>query len=62
MVTLATTVAHNCHGKIKFFTAKYNSSRQNKILHGKIKFFTAKYNSPRQNKILHGKIQFTAAK
>ena len=43
-------------------TAKYNSSRQNKICHGKIKFITAKYNLSRQNTIYHGKIQFITAK
>ena len=43
-------------------TAKYNSSRQNKICHGKIKFITAKYNLSRQNTIHHGKIQFITAK
>ena len=53
------------HGNLRWpttVTAKYNSSRQNKICHGKIKFITAKYNLSRQNTIHHGKIQFVTAK
>ena len=60
------TVAHNCHGKLKFTTASSNSPRQiqirwpttvtaNKIYHGKFKFAMANSNSPWKIKIYHGK-------
>ena len=55
-------MAHNCHGKIKSFTAKANSPRQKQIHYGKSKFTTAKANSPRQKQIHHGKSKFTTAK
>ena len=40
------TVAHNCHSKLKFFTANSNSPRQIQIHHSKFK-------------IRHGKFKFT---
>jgi len=43
-------------------TAKYNSSRLNKIGHGKIQFITAKYNSKQQIQITYGKLQTLTAK
>ena len=43
-------------------TAKYNSTRQNKICHVKIQFITAKYNSKQQIQITHGKLQTLTAK
>ena len=60
------TVAHNCHGKLKFTTASSNSRRQiqirwpttvtaNKIYHGKFKFAMANSNSRWKIKIYHGK-------
>ena len=63
------TVAHNCHGKINFitaksisFTAKSISSRQNHFAHGKINFITAKLFCSRQNQFHHGKIILLTAK
>jgi len=53
------TVAHNCHGKINFATAKSFSPRQNQFRHGKIIFATAKSFSPRQNQFRHGKKSFS---
>ena len=67
-------MAHNCHGKIIFVTAKsfwprQNHStaksflsRQNHFGHGKIIFVTAKSFWPRQNHFRHGKIIFVTAK
>ena len=49
------TVAHNCHGKTQFITAKYNLSRQNTIHHGKIQFETTNSNYSRQTPNTHGK-------
>ena len=49
------TVAHNCHGKNKSFTAKENRSQQKKIAHGKKKSLTAKANRSRRKQIVHGK-------
>ena len=60
------TVAHNCHGKLKFTTASSNSRRQiqirwpttvtaNKICHGKVKFAMANSYSLWKIKIYHGK-------
>ena len=43
------TVAHNCHGKTYFSTAKLTFPRQNLLLHGKTYFSTAKLKIPRQN-------------
>ena len=69
-------MAHNCHGKIFFVTAKsfwprqnhfghgkiILLSRQNLFRHGKIIFVTAKSFWPRQNLFRHGKIIFVTAK
>ena len=71
------TVAHNCHGKLKFTTANLkfefttansNSPRQIQIRHGKFKFTTANLKfttansiSSRQIQIRHGKFKFTTA-
>ena len=40
-----TTVAHNCHGKLKFIAANSNSPRQIQIHDSKFKFTTANSNS-----------------
>ena len=55
-------MAHNCHGKINFITAKSFCSRQNQFHHAKIILLTAKSISsrqnqfhPRQNQFHHGK-------
>ena len=53
-----TTVAHKCHGKSKFITAKANSSRQEQIRHGKSKLSTARANCPGQEQIHHGKSKY----
>jgi len=62
-------VAHNCHGKIFFVTAKSFWPRQNHFGYGKIIFVTAKSFStaaksiwPRQNHFRHGKIILATAK
>ena len=68
------TVAHICHGKTYFSTAKLTFSRQNLLFHGKTYFFTnllfhgktyfstAKLTFPRQNLLFHGKTYFSTAK
>ena len=56
------TVAHNCHGKSKNFTAKAKTSRQNQKPHGKTKNLTAKANTSRQNQKPHGKNKYFTAK
>ena len=38
------TVAHKCHSKTKYFTAKLNTSRQTKNLTAKAKFSRQKHN------------------
>jgi hypothetical protein len=62
MIKLIITVAHKCHGKSKFITARANSSRQEQIRHGKSKLPTARANYPRQEQITHGKSKFITAK
>ena len=57
-----TTVAHICHGKTYFSTAKLTFSRQNLLFHGKTYFLTAKHTFPRQNLLSHGKTYFSTAK
>ena len=57
-----TTVAHICHGKTYFSTAKLTFPRQNLLSHGKTYFFTAKLTFPRQNLLSHGKTYFSTAK
>ena len=61
IVMLIFTVAHSCHGKLKFTAANSNSPRQIQIHHGKFKFATANSNSPRQIQIRHSKLKFTTA-
>ena len=56
------TVAHKCHGKTFFLTAKLSFSRQNTLSHGKILFLTAKHSFSRQNTLSHGKTLFLTAK
>ena len=60
--TLLATVAHICHGKTYFSTAKLTFSRQNLLFHGKTYFLTAKHTFPRQNLLSHGKTYFSTAK
>jgi len=55
-------VAHICHGKTYFSTAKLTFPRQNLLFHGKTYFFTAKVTFPRQNLFFHGKTYFSTAK
>jgi len=59
---METTVAHICHGKTYFSTAKLTFPRQNLLFHGKTYFSTAKLNFPRQNLLFHGKTYFFTAK
>ena len=56
------TVAHICHGKTYFSTAKLTFSRQNLLSHGKTYFLTAKLTFPRQNLLFHGKTYFLTTK
>ena len=56
------TVAHKCHGKTFFLTAKLSFSRQNTLSHGKTLFLTAKHSFSRQNTLSHGKTLFLTAK
>ena len=56
------TVAHICHGKTYFSTAKHTFPRQNLLFHGKTYFSTAKLTFSRQNLLLHGKTYFSTAK
>ena len=56
------TVAHICHGKTYFSTAKLTFSRQNLLFHGKTYFSTAKLTFSRQNLLFHGKTYFSTAK
>ena len=49
------TVAHICHGKTYFSTAKLAFPRQNLLFHGKTYF-------SRQNLLFHGKTYFSTAK
>ena len=56
------TVAHICHGKTYFSTAKLTFPRQNLLSHGKTYFSTAKLTFPRQNLLFHGKTYFSTAK
>ena len=57
-----TTVAHRCHGKTFFLTAKLSFSRQNFLSHGKTFFLTAKLSLSRQNFLSQGKTFFLTAK
>ena len=50
------TVAHKCHGKTFFLTAKLSFSRQNTLSHGKTLFLTAKHSFSRQ--LFHFTIKF----
>ena len=59
---LTSTVAHICHGKTYFSTAKLTFPRQNLLFHGKTYFSTAKLTFPRQNLLSHGKTYFLTAK
>jgi len=59
---LKNTVAHNCHGKIFFVTAKSFWPRHNHFCYGKIILATAKSFSSRQNHFGQGKIIFVMAK
>ena len=56
------TVAHICHGKTYFSTAKLTFPRQNLLFHGKTYFLTAKLTFPRQNLLFYGKTYFSTAK
>ena len=60
------TVAHICHGKTYFSTAKLSFPRQNFISHGKTfsrqNISTAKLYFSRQNFLFHGKTYFPTAK
>ena len=56
------TVAHKCHGKTYFLTAKHTFSRQNLLSHGKTYFLTAKLTFSRQNLLSHGKTYFLTSK
>ena len=60
--TLTTTVAHTCHGKTYFSTAKLTFPRQNLLYHGKTYFSTAKLTLSRQNLLFHDKTYFSTAK
>ena len=55
-------MAHKCHGKTFFLTAKLSFSRQNTLSHGKTLFLTAKHSFSRQNTLSHGKTLFLTAK
>ena len=55
------TVAHKCHGKTFFLTAKLSFSRQNTLSQGKTLFLTAKHSFSRQNFLSHGKTFFLTA-
>ena len=55
-------MAHICHGKTYFSTAKRTFSRQNLLSHGKTYYSTAKLTFPRQNVLFHGKTYFSTAK
>ena len=46
--TRSVTVAHNCHGKIQFITAKYNLSRKLQTITAKTKTIIAIQNSSQQ--------------
>ena len=59
---LESTVAHKCHGKTYFLTAKLTFSRQNILSHGKTYILTAKLTFSRQNLLSHGKTYFLTAK
>ena len=50
---LSGMVAHICHGKTYFLTAKLTFSRQNLLFHGKTYFLTAKLT------FIHGKTYFS---
>ena len=53
------TVAHICHGKTYFSTAKLTFPRQNLLFYGKTYFSTAKLTFSRQNLLSHGKTYFS---
>ena len=53
-----TTVAHICHGKTFFSTAKLSFSRQNLLFHGKTFFSTAQLFFPRRNFLFHSRAFF----
>ena len=55
-------MAHICHGKTYFSTAKLTFPRQNLLFHAKTYFFTPKLTIPRQNLLFHGKTYFFTAK
>ena len=55
-------MAHICHGKTYFLTAKLTFPRQNLLFHGKTYFLRAKLTFPRQNLLFHGKTYFLTAK
>jgi len=55
-------VAHICHGKTYFSTAKLTFPRQNLLFHGKTYFSTAKLTFSRQNLLFRGKTYFFTAK
>ena len=55
-------MAHICHGKTYFSTAKLTFPRQNLLFHGKTYFLTAKLTFPRQNLLFYGKTYFLTAK
>ena len=61
-VRLFYTVAHNCHGKTFFVTAKSFLSPQNHFGHGKIILAMAKSFPSWQNHFNHAKIIFVTAK
>ena len=56
------TVAHICHGKTYFSTAKRTFPRQNLLFHGKTYFSTTKLTLSRQNLLSHGKTYYSTAK
>ena len=51
---LGFTVAHICHGKTYFSTAKVTFPRQNLLFHGKTYFLTAILSFSRQNLLFYG--------
>ena len=69
VVNQESTVAHSCHGKIKFVTAKYNSKQQIQITPGKLQTLTAKtktiiaiQNSSRQEQNITAKAKHSRQK